>query len=320
MPTQNHLIKPAPLTPGDTVILVTPGHQINSDELQFAIERMAALQLTAITPPTILDRYGYFAGCAEDRAQAINTGFSDPNVKAIIAIRGGSGSSLLLDQLDYDLIKKNPKIFLGMSDITALLLAIHEKTGLITFHGPNAGAKWPAFSTNYVKAILFNGETVTLQNPRVSATDDLIQTQDRLTVINAGSVMGPIIGGNLTVISTLMGSDYLPQDWTGKILFLEDVGEETYRIDRMFAQLKNAGILGQLAGFVFGTCQNCLPLPHGGFQLNQVIERYIKPLQIPAFSGALIGHQALQFTVPVGLPVKMEAECGKITLLEPAVQ
>lgn len=319
MVKQNHLLKPAALSPGDTVMLVTPGHQISTEELAFALERMAALELKVITPPTILDRYGYFAGHDEDRAREINAAFSNPDINAVIAARGGSGCSLVLDKLDYDLIKKNPKIFLGMSDVSALLLAIHEKTGLITFHGPMAAGKWPEFTVDCVRAVLFNGETATLRNPPPASKEDLIDTKNRIKVINAGVATGPIIGGNFTVISTLMGSSYLPQDWQGKILFLEDVGEEIYRIDRMFAQLKNAGILTQLAGFVFGTCQGCQPLPHGGFQLNQVIERYIKPLGIPAFSGALIGHQAQQFTLPVGLSVKIDAGRGEIALLESAV-
>lgn len=317
---QNHIIKPTVLIPNDKVMLIAAGHQINPDQLAFAIERMEALGLRVVIPSNILAQQGYFAGPVEVRAKAINNGFSDPDIKAIIAVRGGSGESLVIDKLDYELIRKNPKIIMGMSDVTALLLAIHDKTGLVTFHGPNAATyAWPKFTVDYVKAVLFDGETPTLKNP-TPIEDDLIQTKDRITTINGGIAKGTIIGGNLTVITSLMGSDYLPQDWTGKILFLEDVGEAIYRIDRMFAVLENAGILNQIDGFIFGTCQKCPSLPSGGFELNQVIERYIKPLGIPAISGAMIGHQAKQFIIPIGLPVQLDADKGEITLLEPAVK
>jgi len=200
---------------------------------------------------------------------------------------------------------------MGMSDITALLLTIHDKTGLVTFHGPNAGSNtWPKFTVDYFKALLFDGKTVTLRNPK--------SDKDQITTIHDGVATGEIMGGNLTVISTMMGSDYFPKDWEGKILFLEDVREDIYRIDRMLTQLDNAGVLSQLAGFIFGICRDCESLPDG-FELNQVIERYIEPLGIPAISGVMIGHIADKFVVPVGLPIRLDADKGEITLLEPAV-
>jgi len=309
---QPDIIKANALLPGDTVWLITPSTQISPDELKLAIERIEALGLKVALPESILDQYGYFAGTAETRAKEINDGFGDPAIKAIIAVHGGSGASTILDKLDYELIKNNPKIIMGMSDITALLLAIHDKTGLVTFHGPNAGSNtWPKFTVDYFNTLLFDGKTVTLRNPESS--------RDQLTTINGGIATGEIMGGNFTVISTLMGSDFFPKDWAGKILFLEDVGEDIYRIDRMFAQLDNAGILSQLAGFIFGICRNCNALPDG-FELNQVIERYIKPLGIPAVSGVMIGHIADKFVVPVGLPIRLDADKGEITLLEPAVK
>ena len=309
---QLDIIKANALSPGDTVWLITPSTQISPDELNLAIERIEALGLKAALPESILDQYGYFAGTAEIRAKEINDGFSDPAIKAIIAVHGGWGVSTILDKLDYELIKNNPKIIMGMSDITALLLVIHDKTGLVTFHGPNAGSNtWPKFTVDYFKTLLFDGMTAILRNPK--------SNRDQITTINGGIATGKIIGGNLTVISTLMGSEYFPKDWTGKILFLEDVGEDIYRIDRMFAQLDNAGILSQLEGFIFGICRDCISLPDG-FELNQVIKRYIKPLGIPAISGVMIGHIAEKFVVPVGLPIQLDADKGEITLLEPAVK
>ena len=309
---QPDIIKADALLPGDTVWLITPSTQISPYELELAVGRIEALGLKVALPESILDHYGYFAGTAESRAKEINDGFRDPTVKAIIAAHGGWGVATILDKLDYELIKNNPKIIMGMSDITALLLVIHDKTGLVTFHGPNAGSNtWPKFTVDYFKTLLFDGKTVTLRNPESS--------RDEITTIHGGIATGEIVGGNLSVITTLMGSDYFPKDWTGKILFLEDVGEDIYRIDRMFAQLNNAGVLSQLEGLIFGKCRGCNALPDG-FDLNQVIERYIEPLGIPAISGVMIGHIADKFVVPVGLPIQLDADKGEIILLEPAVK
>jgi len=310
-------IKPPRLSVGDTIRLISPSHLVSEEQLQMSIAGMEALGFNVTIPDSILAQYGYFAGTDEERAEEINQAFATPEVKAIIAVRGGSGASLLLDKLDYTLIKKNPKVIAGFSDVTALLLAIHEKTGLITFHSPVAIQSWPKFSVDYFKAVLLNAETVKFTNSE--SEDDLIQTHEKTTTISNGSATGQIIGGNMTVISTLMGSNYLPKNWQGKILFLEDVGEEVYRIDRIFAQLKNAGILSQLAGFVAGHFNNCQELARNSFELHEVIERYIKPLAIPAFSGAMIGHQDKQFTIPQGIDVSIDANNGEIKMLTSAV-
>ncbi|MEE9451305.1 MAG: LD-carboxypeptidase, partial [Gammaproteobacteria bacterium] len=205
-------LKPPALSPGDTVMLFTPGHQTNTKQLQFAIERIESLGLEVLVPDSVLDQYGYFAGTAEARADEIHKGFADPKVKALIAVRGGSGSSLLLSKLDYELIRRHPKIIMGMSDVTALLIAINEQTGLTTFHGPVAGLPWPRFTSDYVKAVLFAGEAVTMKNPPADE-DDLTATKNRVTVINAGTTTGTLIGGNATVLCAMMGSSYLPQSW-----------------------------------------------------------------------------------------------------------
>ncbi len=245
MQTLAPLLKPATLREGDTVGLISSGFRILQDsDLQYAIERLTALGLKVKPGQALLKQHGYFAGTDEERAADINQLFADSSVKGIVQLRGGFGSARLLDLLDYELIAKNPKIFMGMSDTTALLLAIYHKTGLVTFHGPNAGREWPAFTCQYVKAVLFENKAVTFKNPE-HKTDDLIITEDRIQVIKPGQAQGRLIGGNLTVLTSLIGSNYLP-DFTNAILFLEEVAEAPYRIDRMLTQLKLAGVLDQI--------------------------------------------------------------------------
>lgn len=316
-------IAPAALKPGDTVGLVSTGFRVLEDiDLQFAIERLQALGLKVKVGDAILKKDGYFAGTDLERAQDLNTMFKDPSVKAIFQLRGGFGSARLLPLLDYDAIKKNPKILVGMSDTTALLLAINAKTDLITFHGPNMGVPLTTFTRDYLNPLLFDGAQPSFTNP-VLEQDDLTQTQDRIQTITPGTAKGRLIGGNLVVLTSIIGSDYLP-DFDNTILFVEDIGEDPYKIDRMLTQLKLAGVLDKISGFIFGKCGGCVPTTSGGsygsLRLMEILSTHIKPLGIPAYYGAMIGHEPKIFTLPVGALATMDASSGTITLLEPATQ
>ncbi len=244
--------------------------------------------------------------------------FRDPGVNGIFCLRGGSGAARILDMLDYKAIARNPKVFLGYSDITAFLLAIYSKTGLITFHGPVATSTWEEFSLKYFKEVLMEGKAPEFSNPG-KKDDELVQTEDRIRTINPGKASGVIVGGNLSVLTGLMGSQYLP-DWKGKILFVEDIREKIHRVDRMMSQLKLAGALDQLSGFIFGKCTKCERVDeYGSLTLEEVIDHYIKPLNIPAFSGAMIGHIEKKFTIPIGVDATIDANQGTIKLNEAAV-
>ncbi len=320
---QHGALKPARLKAGDTVGLVAPANAtFNSVDLDIARESLEALGLKVLVGGHLRDRHGYLAGKDRDRAADINTFFSDPSVSAVLPIRGGWGSARLLPYLDYDAIRRNPKIVLGFSDVTALLVGLHAKTGLVTFHGPNGMGRWDAFSLDFVKRVLFDAEAVTFAAaPRTTDNNVLTPTQGRIRTIASGTARGRLIGGNLTVLAAIAGSAYLP-DWKGAILFLEDVREDIYRVDRMLTTLKLAGILDQLAGFVFGTCDQCGP-GDGGFgalTFEELWADHIAPLNIPAWSGATIGHGMPQWTLPVGAGVEIDAAAGSIRMLEPAVR
>lgn len=313
--------KPRRLNPGDTVALVAPASAtFNSVDVEIARESLGALGLAVKVGRHLLGRHGYLAGSDKDRAADINAFFADDSIRAVLPIRGGWGSSRVLPYLDFDVIGRNPKILLGYSDITALLLAVHARTGLITFHGPNGLGRWDAWSIEYVKRVLFNAEAVTMENRKeLSDRNALVQIENRVQVITPGTATGRLLGGNLTVLTAILGSPYLPA-WDGAILFLEDVGEDLYRVDRMFTQLKLAGVLEKIRGFVFGTCAECGPGEgFASLTLEEILADHIKPLGVPAWFGAMIGHQMPQWTVPVGAEAVIDAASGTITLAAPAV-
>ncbi len=313
-------VKPRRLAAGATVGLVSPASATwIHDELEIVKETMAALGLKCKVGPHALDRYGYLAGKDADRAADINAMFADDGVDAILCVRGGWGCNRILPLLDYQAIAAHPKILLGYSDITSLLTAIHAKTGLVTFHGPVGASTWNSFSLDFLRRILFDGEAVTLDNPK-KVGEGLVVTKDRIQTITPGTATGRLVGGNLTVLTAMLGSEYLPQ-WSGTILFLEDIKENIYRIDRMMTQLKLAGVLERISGLVFGKCTQCEPGDgHGSLTLDEVLNDHVKPLRIPAWSGAMIGHIDSKFTVPVGVRARIDADRGSITMLEPAVR
>lgn len=313
------IIKPKRLRPGDTVALINPaGATAHRVDIEIVKESMEAFGLKVKLGNHLMDRYGYLAGKDKDRASDVNDQFADPSVAGVVAVRGGWGCARILPFLDFELIRRNPKVLIGYSDVTALLLGVYAKTGLITFHGPCGLGQWNPFTVNYLKRILFDAETVTMRNP-VEIGDNLTQVKDRIQTIVSGKSSGRILGGNLTVLTAIIGSEFTP-DWENVILFLEDVNEEIYRIDRMLTQLKLAGVLDQISGFVFGKCTDCDPgTGFGSLTLEQVFEDHIKPLGVPSWHGSMIGHIPKKFTVPIGIKVEIDSNEGTIRLFEPAV-
>jgi muramoyltetrapeptide carboxypeptidase len=313
---------PRRLAEGDTVGIVAPASAtFQSVDLAIATESLQALGLDVKVGSHVLARHGYLAGGDQERAADINRFFGDSSIKAVLPIRGGWGSSRVLPYLDYDLIRRHPKVMVGFSDITALHLAIHARTGLVTFHGPNGIGRWDTWSLDYFKRVVFGAEAVTMGNPTaLSERNALAQTEHRVQTLRPGTARGRLLGGNLTVLTAIIGSPYLPS-FDGAILFLEDVGEDLYRVDRMFTQLKLAGLLQKIRGFVFGTCAECEPGEgFASLTLEEIFADHIAPLRVPAWSGAMIGHQMPQWTVPVGAEAEIDAGKGTIRLAAPAVR
>jgi muramoyltetrapeptide carboxypeptidase len=284
-------------------------------EYTFAKEAMEAMGLKVKVGDNFKNRFGHLAGTDEERAADFNAMFADPEVKAIICLRGGSGAARILPLIDYEEVKANPKPLLGYSDITALHCALHSQTGLISFHGPNGSGSWNSFHANQFQQLFFDQKLLSFKN-EVTKGDDLVAKGNRIQTLTKGTVEGKILGGNLTVLTALSGTPYYP-DFQDAILFIEDVGEDPYRIDRMMSTLKLNGTLGKIKGFVFGQCSDCKPgSGYGAFTVDQIMDQYIIPLGIPAYFGAMIGHISKQFIIPVGARVRLNADQGSITLLE----
>ncbi len=306
------LIKPPALKVGDTIAISSPAGAVWDDaQVEKFVSVLQNSGFQVKRGQTLKEKFGYFAGTDEMRAKEINDFFADKYVNAIFCMKGGWGCARILDKLNYDVIKKNPKVIMGFSDITSLLIAINAKTGLATYHGPVGNSGWNDFTIRYVKGVLVDKEIVSYGYPN--------EDTDKPYTITEGKAQGVLVGGNLTVLASMIGSEYLPE-WKNKILFLEETGEEPYRIDRMLTQLKLAGVLNNISGFVFGKCIKCeAEEPERAFTLKQVLEQQIKPLGIPAFYGAMIGHIVNKYTIPVGISAEIDATTGKIKLLEAAV-
>lgn len=302
-------IRPPRLQPGDPVALVNPAsarYEVIPTEIM--AEAIEALGLQPRRGENYYARRGYMAGTDEQRAADINAAFADPAIKAVWAT-GGWGSARVLPHLDYDMIARNPKVLVGYSDATALLNAVHAKTGLVTFHGPFPRSR---VSADYQHALLLDAEGARLRNPQRIDSKETVVTEHRIRTIRSGTAQGQLIGGNLTVLSAIVGSPYLPA-FDGAILFLEDVNEAVYRIDRMLTQLRLAGILGRISGFVFGNCTECGPgSGHGSLTLEEVLRDHVEPLGVPAWMGAMIGHIPDQFTLPIGVSARIDADAGEI--------
>jgi muramoyltetrapeptide carboxypeptidase len=307
---------PIALLRGQTVGIISPS-AASADRMEytFAKEAMEAMGLKVKVGSNFKNRFGHLAGTDEERAADFNAMFADPEVKAIICLRGGSGAARILPLIDYEQVKANPKPLLGYSDITALHCALYSQTGLISFHGPNGSGSWNSFHANQFQQLFFDQKLLSFKN-EVTKGDDLVAKGNRIQTLTKGTVEGKILGGNLTVLTALSGSIYYP-DFQDSILFIEDVGEDPYRIDRMMSTLKLNGTLGKIKGFVFGQCSDCKPgSGYGAFTVDQIMDQYIIPLNIPAYIGAMIGHISKQFIIPVGARVRLNADQGSITLLE----
>lgn len=317
----NKVRKPPRLHLGDTVGLVAPA--MFSDDLvqvEQIKETISGMGLVPKVGRHVTARFGYLAGSDQQRADDLNEMYADNEVRAVFAMFGGWGSARTLPFLDWATIRANPKLLIGSSDITALHLAFASKAGFPTIHGTNAAYSWREISWNNFWRLAFAAEMPTFVNPAAMQTDGLDQERWRITTIREGKAAGRLLGGNLSVLTALVGTPWLP-DFDGAILFLEDAGEAEYRIDRMLTQLAQAGIMAKVAGVVFGQCTRCSSgIPdYIGFTVPEILRQHTEPLGVPVFSGANIGHVSNQLSIPSGVHVEIDALAGSIRILEPAV-
>jgi muramoyltetrapeptide carboxypeptidase len=313
-------MKPKRLRSGMTVGLVTPASNVPEDQdLHAAMDLVRSLGFIAKPSTNLFSRTQYLAGSDQQRADDLNAMFADPEVDAIFCVRGGYGSGRLLRYLDYDVIATNPKVIMGYSDITAILNAIYLKTGLITFHGPIAGGNFSEYTYEQYTKVLVEPSTSTRigEPPEFETRPGVVDWENRLSTIVPGVAEGHLVGGNLSLVVTLLGTPYEP-NFDGAILFLEDVDEPPYSVDRMLTHLWMAGKLEQLAGVVLGKFSDD-DYDSNTFSMEQVLRDRFEPLGIPTLRGAMIGHIEDKTVVPVGVQARLDVEAGSLTLLESAV-
>lgn len=312
------MIKPKALKKGDTIGIIAPASPtFERTTLLKAVKVLEKWGFHCKLGRHVAKKYGYLSGKDVERAADFNDMFSDKKVNAIFCLQGGYGSLRLLPHLDYHAIKKNPKIFIGYSDITALHLAINKLTKLVTFHGPSVAGL--ATISPYTKRYLFKA----LMKKKAMGTIDPSPEDPWVWTITPGKVSGELIGGNLSLLTATLGTPY-EIDTKDKILFLEDVEVEPYHFDQMLTQLFLAGKLQVAKGIVIGECIRCVPAEfrpgyYSSLSIEDVLVDIVKPLAIPAIYNLPIGHSEDRATLPQGLWATLDATKGKLVITESAV-
>ena len=319
------ILFPKALAPGDTIMFVAPAGPFEQRAIDRAQKRLEELGFRVVQPKNLNRKTGYLAGTDQQRADELMAAFTDKEVDAVFTVRGGYGTMRILDLLDYDLIRENPKIITGYSDITALHTAIHQRTGLVTFHSPNPegglgsnSGLAPLADKWFWRAIgphPFNrepgGAGYTIQ-----VTPDDKGVPEPTTLVAGGGV-GRLVGGNLSLVHALMGTPY-ELETDGKILFLEDIGEAPYRIDRMLQTLKLGGKLDNVAGVVLGafTRRKEEDTSSEETTINDVLDDYFAEASYAVLRDFPVGHQPHNITLPIGVRVRLDATGKTLTLIE----
>ena len=314
------LTRPARLGPGARVALVAPaGPLLERDDLTRGQELCRALGYEPVLAPHAGSRYGYLAGSDEDRLDDLNAALGDSAIDAVWCLRGGYGMTRFLVGVDFAAIERRPKAVIGYSDITALLNAIARRSGVVAFHGPMSRKHLTPFSRSHFERILTNPEPAGLLGRPPQPADVLVSEVNRIVTLAPGVAEGPLYGGNLTLLQALIGTPTLP-NLAGAILFLEDIGEDLYAVDRMLAHLRMAGALVGLKGIVVGRFTEMKRNSgDGALGFDEVLATYFLPLAIPVAYGFPIGHVDDQWTLPIGVIARFDASAGEVEILEPAV-
>jgi muramoyltetrapeptide carboxypeptidase len=316
---KSKIIKPKRLQAGDTLGVIAPSSAIPEHVIEKALENLTNLGFKLKLGKNVRASKGYLAGTDEQRVEDLHWAFSDPEVDAVWCIRGGYGATRILPMVDFKIIKKNPKIFIGYSDITALHVAIFQKTGLVTFHGPVGTSDY----TDFTKPNVWDLLTKPTPQYLLKHSTENLKNESNLfkpEVIMAGKCQGQLIGGNLSLLSAMDGTPYALKNLKGKILFMEDIDERPYRVDRMLTQMLQAHDFKQLAGIALGIFEGCNPkADENSLTLMECFKDRLGNLGIPVMYGLSFGHIKNQFTLPVGIEAVLDTEGGTITLLEAAV-
>jgi muramoyltetrapeptide carboxypeptidase len=297
------LIKPPALRRGDKVGLIAPASSFSREGFLAGCSRLRQMGYDPVYAQNVFDRDVYFAGTAERRTHEFHELWQREDIAALICVRGGYGSNYLLEKLDYNLFASRPKILVGCSDITSLLTAIHDRTGLVTFHGPMVAKDISDGTLDLTSWI----------NALHGAPNWHVPTAG-VEVLRAGKAVGRLYGGCLSMLVASLGTSFEVQT-EGTILFMEDIAEKPFRIDRMLMQLRLAGKLEGVRGFVFGEMLDCAPPAGETYTLQQVILRVLTPYNVPIIYGLRSGHvTGGNITLPIGVQAEVEAAGEEVSL------
>jgi len=308
--SEDQVVRPPALRPGDTVLLVSPSGPTRPERVARGVELLTSWGLRPVLAPNAYARRGYLAGDDALRAADLNAAFADPTVRGVLCTRGGYGAQRVVDLIDMAAVRRDPKVVAGFSDITALQLALWRGARLATVHGP--GAAWldertPAASAESLRAALMCPEPVVV--PRVPE-------EETASVVVPGTATGRLLGGNLCLLVSSIGTPDMP-DLTGAILLIEDVAEPPYKVDRMLTHLRRTGLLAGLAGVAVGQFTDCAD--DWAVSVADVLAERLGDLGVPVLGGLPIGHGAGQITVPLGVPATLDTAAGTLTV-SPAVR
>jgi muramoyltetrapeptide carboxypeptidase len=316
-----NVLKPLRLKKHDVIGIITPASAPSSDEkIDKGIHYLEQLGYRVKLGAHAKAVHGYFAGRDEERASDLNAMFADKQVKAIIAVRGGYGTPRLLEHIDYRVIKRNPKILVGYSDLTALQLAVFTKTKLLTFSGPMLAVemsdKMDPFTEDFFWRILTSPHPIgNVSNPDNKPLKILLSHSKK------AQVTGRLLGGNLSMVTSITGTMFQP-NFRDHIFFFEEVGEEPYRIDRMLTQLKLAGILRSIKALLIGSLIDCVPADKAkpSLSITEILAELTWDLKVPVLSGLAYGHLPRKLTMPIGLSAKVNSRSGTLEFLEGCVK
>ena len=297
------MIWPTPLKYGDKVAIAAPSSPVSDEKLEMSVESIKFLGLEPVVMPSCHMAHGYLAGPDKQRADDINTAFADKDIKGIFCLRGGYGTTRLLPMLDFEMVKSNPKIFIGYSDISSLHFNINQKSGLVTFHGPMPTTDYrvhEGFTNDSLRTCLFAPEKLKIiGNPE----------GEEIITLREGYAKGTLVGGNLSLMAGTLGSPY-EIDTKGKILFIEDVDEMPFRLDKMLTALALAGKFRDCEGIILGTFERCEEADHPSLTLREIFEEVVLPWNKPTILNLRAGHIYPQSTLPMGAEVSFEAKEG----------
>lgn len=310
------MIKPKPLKHGDRVALIAPSSPVSKEKLRSAIDSIKFLGLKPVLYPSVTMSHGYLSGPDAVRASDINASFADTNIGAIFCIRGGYGMTRILNKIDFKSISKNPKILLGYSDITGLHVALNQISNLMTLHATMPSRGWNTLDPVTLQSLTDNLFSTRPTGHPPSIVDEPIET------IYPGIAEGAIIGGNLSLLVSTLGSPY-EIDTKNKILFIEEVEEMNYKIDRSLTALALAGKFTDCNGIILGTWADCGDPelePENDLTLHQIFDEVIKPFEKPTINNFRAGHIYPQITIPMGAKTKLDATNGTVEFLEAATK